>query len=242
MKRTIRNIFSLLLLAIVLNGCSKNKAGIKAEYKQMVKKTQFFSIEYDECSTDFVDNVTSVLEENLQRIMNFFELKTISSEVTIRIYSDFDEWKSFYESASGQQYQDYIVGCAANNIISVLAFDQYKKSNVHKNDSLEDFEKIIVHEFVHICHNQLDIKEYSFIIGEGLATYLANQRYNENIKIDFPKEVIFNYEKFFSITNDPYSFAQKIVRQITQKVSQQKLLEYAVDSSKLYDDWEELGL
>ena len=115
--------------------------------------------------------------------------------------------------------------------------------DVHKNDSLEDFQKIIIHEFVHICQNQLckDNSKMSFIMCEGLATYLAGQPYNPDIKIDYPKEKLFS-DELFSLSNDLYSMSQKIVRKLVEKVSREKLIEYTLDYTKLYDDWERLGM
>ena len=120
----------------------------------------------------------------------------------------------------------------------LLAFDEYKKTQQHKNDSLEDFQKIVIHEFVHICHNQLITNRYgySFIMGEGLATYLADQPYNHDIKIDYPKDTLFLSNEFYSLSNDLYSLSQKIVRQLVEKVPHEKLLEYALDYTKLYKD------
>ncbi|MCR4900360.1 MAG: hypothetical protein K5907_06050, partial [Treponema sp.] len=62
-----------------------------------------------------------------------------------------------------------------------------------------------------------------------------------DIKIDYPKEDIFNFEKLFTLTNDLYSFAQKIVRKIAEKVPREKLIEYSLNYTKLYNDWESLG-
>ena len=116
-------------------------------------------------------------------------------------------------------------------------------NQMHKNDSLESFQKVMIHEFVHICHTQLltGWDKYSFIMGEGLSTYLADQPYNHDIKIDYPKETLFSNE-FFSLSNDLYSISQKIVRKLVDKVTHEKLLEYALDCSKLYEDWDELGM
>ena len=78
-------------------------------------------------------------------------------------------------------------------------------------------------------------------MGEGLATYLAGQSYNHDIKIDYPKETLFSND-FFSISNDLYSVSQKIVRKLIEKVPHEKLIEYALDYTKLYKDWDELGM
>ena len=209
----------------------------------MLFKSELYSIEYDEKSKSLVQTVNEALNQNFKRILDFWEIQKLENYVEIRIFSDLEEWKKFYESFERGPYQDYIIGCADGSKIYVLAYDEYKKTNVHKNDTVEDFQKIIIHEFVHICQNQISTPEStpSFIMGEGLATYLADQPYNHDIKIDYPKEDIFNFEKLFTLTNDLYSFSQKIVRKIAEKVPHEKLIEYALNYTKLYNDWESLG-
>ncbi len=209
----------------------------------MIYESDVYSIEYDKKSEKLVQTINEALSKNFQRILDFWGIEKLNNHVNIQIYSELDDWIKFYENISGTQYQDYIVGCANGPSIYVLAYDEYKKTQVHKNDSIEDFQKIMIHEFVHICQNQLckDNSKMSFIMGEGLATYLAEQPYNTNIKIDYPKETLFSND-FFSVSNDLYSISQKIVRKLVEKVSRGKLIEYTLDYTKLYKDWDELGM
>ena len=209
----------------------------------MIYESDFYSIEYDAKSKKLVQSINDALSQNFQRVLEFWGIEKLNNHVNIKIFSELDEWIKFFEEQSGQKYQDYIVGCANGPYIYVLAYDEYKKTQVHKNDSLEDFQKIMIHEFVHICHNQLCTANtnYSFIMGEGLATYLAEQHYNSDIKIDYPKEKLFSND-LFSLSNDPYSMSQKIIRKLAEKVSHEKLIEYSLDYTKLYEDWDDLGI
>ena len=209
----------------------------------MIYKTDLYSIEYDQKSEKLVQTINEALSQNFQRVLDFWGIEKLASHVNIQIFSELDDWIKFFEKKSGAKYEDYVVGCADGPNISVLAHDEYKKTQMHKNDSLESFQKVMIHEFVHICHTQLltGWDKYSFIMGEGLATYLADQPYNHDIKIDYPKETLFSND-FFSLSNDLYSISQKIVRKLVDKVTHEKLLEYALDCSKLYEDWDELGM
>ena len=228
-----RRIFVLLLLSIMVISCKKGKT--------MIYENNIYSIEYDKKSEMLVQNVNEALMQNFQRVLDFWGIEKLENHVNVTIYSELDDWIKFYEEKSAAKYQDYVVGLADGPNIYVLAYDEYKKSLAHKNDSLEDFQKIIVHEFVHICHNQLltSRENYSFIMGEGLATYLAGQSYNHDAKIDYPKYTLFSND-IFSLSNDLYSIAQKIVCELVEKVPHEKLIEYALDSTKLYNDWDEL--
>ena len=230
-------VLALILFSFVLISCTKGK-------KEMIYKTDVYSIEYDKKSEKLVQTINEALSQNFQRVLDFWGIEKLENHVNVKIYSEMDDWIKFYEEKSGTNYQDYVVGCADGPYIYVLAFDEYKKTQMHKNDSLEDFQKVMVHEFVHICHNQLITNRYgySFIMGEGLATYLADQPYNHDIKIDYPKDTLFLSNDFYSLSNDLYSLSQKIVRQLVEKVPHEKLLEYALDYTKLYKDWDMLEL
>ena len=215
----------LIMFPFILISCKKGE-------KDMIYETEIYSIEYDAKSEKIVQSMNEALSQNFQRILDFWGIEKLDNHVNIKIYSEMDDWIKFYEEKSGSKYRDYVVGCADGPNIYVLAFDEYKKTQQHKNDSLEDFQKIVIHEFVHICHNQLitDPEKTSFIMGEGLATYLADQGYNHDIKIDYPKYSLFSND-LFSLTNDLYSLSQKIVRQLVEKVSHEKFLEYALDAT-----------
>ena len=227
---------ALIMFPFILISCKKGE-------KNMIYETDIYSIEYDAKSEKLVQSMNEALSQNFQRILDFWGIEKLANHVNIKIYSEMDDWIKFYEEKSGSKYQDYVVGCADGPNIYVLAFDEYKKTQQHKNDSLEDFQKIVIHEFVHICHNQLitDPEKTSFIMGEGLATYLADQGYNHDIKIDYPKYSLFSND-LFSLTNDLYSLSQKIVRQLVEKVPHEKIIEYALDATKLYEDWDELEI
>ena len=209
----------------------------------MIYESDFYSLEYDGKSKKLFQSINDALSQNFQRILDFWGIEKLDNHVKIQIFSDLDDWIKFYENLSGTKYQDYVIGCANGSNIYVLAYDEYKKTQMHKNDSLEDFQKVMIHEFVHICQNQLckDNSKMSFIMGEGLATYLADQPYHHDAKIDYPKETLFSND-FFSISNDLYSVSQKIVRKLVEKVPHDKLIEYALDYTKLYKDWDELGM
>ena len=208
----------------------------------MTYESDFFEIKYEAQNEELLHNITEPINENLLRIMNFFEIDKLDRIIQIKIYPTLENWKNFINSIG--EYQDYIVGCVVRGTIHVLAYDEYKKTNNHRNDTIEDFQKIIIHECVHFCHNQIFTGLYSepFFVFEGLATYLAGQNYNTQINVDYSKEILFDSSKFMQMTNDPYSASQKIMRKLIEKVSHEQLLEYARKPQSLYDDWEKIGM
>lgn len=210
--------------------------------KNCISETSFYSVFID--SNEKIDTEMEAflvkLPEELKRLMDYFGITSIDKKITINIHTDLDEFKNFYESLGHGSYKDYVVGCALNYEINLLDFKEYSKTQCHHNDTVEDFLKVIVHEMVHICHQNLqpDMEKVAWFMGEGLATYLANQRYSLDEKIDFPKEVYFGGSEAFKQIRSPYCFAQKFVRMLVDKFPREKVLKYACDAEKLKEDWE----
>lgn len=207
---------------------------------KQIYKNEFFTIFTDTENLNNQQKIFDALNDNLARIMSFFEVEKLSKAISVCIHSDLEEWKNFITNR-GTPYQDYVVGCAWEGKIDVLAFEEYQKTQMHKDDSFDDFLKVVIHEFVHICHQEIqpDFSKVTWFIGEGLATYLADQRYNEEEEIDFPKETLFDFRQFMNL-HSPYCAAQKLVRALVKKVTHKELLEYARDAEKLYMDWEKI--
>ena len=204
------------------------------------KDSQYFTIHYEDKDLSLVNDTEKALNENLSRLMKFFNLSALSGKITVDIYSTLEDWIAFIES-NGQTYQDYIVGLANNGIISVLAYDEYKKTQMHKDRPFEDFLQIIVHECVHICnYERIENPNNSVcFIMEGLATYLSNQAYNPNVKADYNCETMCNYQTFFAL-EDSYSVAQVLVRKMLEKMTAEEVIQYSGNLEKVWNDWKKI--
>ena len=204
------------------------------------KDSEYFTIHYEDKDQLLVKEAEGALNENLRRLMAFFNLSALSGKITVDIYSTLEEWIAFFES-KGQTYQDFIVGLADNGVISVLSYDQYKKTQMHKDRPFEDFLQIIVHECVHICnYERIENPNNSVcFIMEGLATYLSNQAYNPNIKSDYNRETMCNYQTFYAL-EDPYSVAQILVRKMLEKMTAEEVIQYSGNLEKFWNDWEKV--
>ena len=204
------------------------------------KDSEYFTIHYEDKDQLLVKEAEGALNENLRRLMAFFNLSALSGKITVDIYSTLEEWIAFIES-KGQTYQDFIVGLADNGVISVLSYDQYKKTQMHKDRPFEDFLQIIVHECVHICnYERIENPNNSVcFIMEGLATYLSNQAYNPNVKSDYNRETMCNYQTFYAL-EDPYSVAQILVRKMLEKMTAEEVIQYSGNLEKFWNDWEKI--
>jgi hypothetical protein len=74
---------------------------------------------------------------------------------------------------------------------------------------------------------------------EGLATYLSNQAYNPNIKSDYNRETMCNYQTFYAL-EDPYSVAQILVRKMLEKMTAEEVIQYSGNLEKIWNDWEKI--
>lgn len=202
-----------------------------------VLESESFKIFYDEKDEQLAKKSEGHLVENLGGLLDFFKVEKLAGAICVDFYSSLEEWKSYIESL-GQQYQDYIVGIAAEGKISVLSYDEYKKTQMHKNRPFEDFLQIIVHECVHICNfARVENPDQSVcFIMEGLATYLSGQDYNPNVRADYDCQTMCNYQTFFEL-EDPYSVAQVYVRRMLEKLSREEVIEYSGNLEKLWNDW-----
>ena len=108
----------------------------------MLFKSELYSIEYDEKSKSLVQTINEALNQNFKRILDFWEIQKLENYVEIRIFSDLEEWKTFYESFERGPYQDYIIGCADGSKIYVLAMMNTKKQMCTKMIPSKIFRKL----------------------------------------------------------------------------------------------------
>ena len=97
-----------------------------------------------------------------------------------------------------------------------------QESQVHKNFTLEDFKKSILHELTHICHHELTDGNnqpcYTWL-AEGLATNLSGQKYYSEIQCTY-EEMIYN---FYNVKNS-YSIAYQMVKYMLENYNKEFVL------------------
>ncbi len=125
------------------------------------------------CDNEYVLNI---LNENFENILDFFGID-LNIEVIVRVL-DYSTFKSEYENYFKKQISPYIVGFieAKKNTLVYLKYDEWDKTS-HRSEDLQQFNKVIVHELVHLIHSHYcngNNPEQS--IWEGVAYYLADQK------------------------------------------------------------------
>ena len=205
----------------------------------MVLEKNNFIIEYDE-NISYIPEIVDYLESKTNDIMSFFEIDKLSSKRKIVVYNDLELYKKHIEEYF--DYQDYMCADTNDGNINLLSKEEAHKTKEHKDMTIDDLKKTILHEFVHICQQEKEIEHIDYDIvwfWEALATNLGNPERFTKIEIKATNEEIndfnslqSNYLTAFTIGNymlDNYSHEQ-----ILEYIKYPKLL--LSDSSQILDD------
>ena len=126
-----------------------------------------------------VQNQINNCKNKIIEILDFFNVDNVNVEIKVLDYSSFKkEFKEYLE----HDINNYTVGFIEDdkNMIVVLAYNDYKYT-CHKNDTYDNYIKMIIHEFVHVIHSIACEHNYpNTELREGIAVYLSNQYDFEN--------------------------------------------------------------
>ena len=115
------------------------------------------------------------------------------------------------------------------NYILELSLEEQRKIQYHKNKTLEEFIKTIIHEFVHTCHSQhKNNTELDTWINEGIATYLSNQCENEKYTN--------KYEDIFSENVVPYQNYRKVFEYVFENYSKEDILKLLANDKNIKEE------
>lgn len=200
----------------------------------MEKITENFIIEYEKQDENYVDELVNYLENNTKRILDFFELKQLKTKKKIIIWDDIEKYKKHIETTSSIKYLDYMIADTNDGNINMLSIYECQKTNEHKNITLDRFQKNIVHEFVHACHNEINPNDNGVIwFFEALATNLGNP-YRYLHEIDCTKEELM-YE-FNNGLKNAYPIAYTLGKYMLEHYPHEKILDYVKNPHKLIQD------
>ncbi len=124
------------------------------------------------CNNDYV---FKILNNNVKKILDFFKLKS-KQDITVKVLNIKDFQKEF------EEYLNYPMN---NNVTGFIEDDRktivyldYKdwKYTSHKNEKIEEYNKVIIHELVHIIHSiSCNCNYPNDDLFEGVAYFLAGQ-------------------------------------------------------------------
>ena len=166
----------------------------------MIYDSLEFEIHYTNKDSDYIKDVINGLEDKYREIMNFFGIRHFKKKLIINIWDSCDKYREYYNKKMkpyNKEVGDWEVGRSIYNKdefrIDVIGVEEARKCKGHDNYSLDNFIKVIIHEFVHSCHFQYrgnnDVITW---IAEALATNLSNQYDNLPIYLDVSFDDIMN--------------------------------------------------
>lgn len=146
----------------------------------MKRKFGVFEIEYTTDDFAYIDKLVEELEDKYLNIMEFFNLQRLEHTVNIKIWNNLEEYRNYFSKKINRKIPNWEVARATINKnesrIDLLSLKERVKCEGHQEDNLDNLLKVIIHEFVHICHITYNNYRCSMVwFGEGLATNLSNQ-------------------------------------------------------------------
>ena len=200
----------------------------------MKKILNNFTIE-SATTISYFDDIVNFVLKNEKDILDFFKLEKLPQKFNI-IIMNYDDFKDVQIKAYGKVI-DYVRGITngSTNTIMILTIEDQLKYTTHKNATLDDTLKMILHEVVHACNSVVSKFYYQTAwLQEGLATNLANQNYSlmDLSECDFEllKNDFMNYGKY------NYAFAYTIVNFILNNYDKEIVYKLITDTNYLKDN------
>ena len=167
----------------------------------MKKRFCIFEIEYTESDSEYIDFLISEIQDKYLGIMDFFDISKLNHIVTIKIWNNLEKYRDYF-SKMNKSIPNWEVARATINKnearIDLMCLKERMKCEGHQNDKLDNLLKVIVHEFVHICHMTFNDYNATMIwFGEGLATNLSNQFKRMEINCSL-EDIIYGNAKYIN--------------------------------------------
>ena len=172
----------------------------------------------------FKEEQLDYIKKQFISIMNFFNIKKLNKPTIIKIFDNIEKFRSeALKLSKFDSLPHWAIGMSVNmkeydvNYILELSFEEQKKIDYHKDKTLEEFIKTIIHKFVHTCHSQYKNNvELDAWINEGIATYLSNQCEN----LEYSRE----FEEIFSEDVVPYQNYRNVFNYVFENYSKEDIL------------------
>lgn len=198
--------------------------------------TDYLEITYEEKCGELVKQVSDILLANTDRILRFFKLSRLSKSTQVIIHCDVAKYIAHLEQC-GQSYQEWMIADTFDGRINLLSLEECRKTVSHKNMSTEDYSGLILHEFVHICQQEVNPNAYGCIwFWEALATNLSGQAMKEAEVTCSRDELMFHYMEL----PDAYGISYRLGKYMLEHFSHEQIYEYIVNPDRLWKDTESI--
>lgn len=202
----------------------------------MIFTTEYFEIRYSRDCEGLVEEISGTLLENMEKIMGFFRLERLDKKISVIIYSETEVYISHLANC-GQTYYEWMIADTFDGRIHVLSLEACRRSPSHAHMDREEYARLIVHEFVHICQQQVEPNCYGCIwFWEALATNLAGQAMGP-VEIGCSKEeLMFHYQEL----PNAYAISYGLGKYMLEHMPHEQIYNYIRRPADLWEDTEEI--
>ena len=184
----------------------------------MRKTTDNVIFNYDVDDSFLIDELSTFINDNKNRICNFFNIDIDNYKPIINIISKKEELDNIYRKDNSLNITDdvpkWLIGLKSSNMeIYYLSINDYNNTThaFKKEDyaiHFDMYKKTLLHEYIHYINHMFCKKnncQYSIkCLSEGIAQYLSNQNNNTKFDFNYNLEDIINsnncYEGWYLVT------------------------------------------
>lgn len=145
----------------------------------MIFKTSEYEIIYNSCDNAYIDQLIDYFDDKKYKILRLFEIEKLNKKLIIKLYDTIDKYAEYRNYHLSETSVGNMVEDDNNYYIHMLSYQALIKRKGHENKDLVGLYKLLVHEFVHVCHSDIgDLYNSPIWVREGIAVLLARQ-YNK---------------------------------------------------------------
>jgi len=168
---------------------------------------------YSEDCSDSMNEIVSYFKENYKRVLNFFDKENVNIPLIIKFWNDSKCFREEMSKLSGiEDIPEWSIGMANSkrdnkiNRIDCLDLERILGIPYHKDKTIDDMKKLVVHEFTHICCDEYSNYNDNMPtwVSEGVAVYLAGQHENAELNVsldDIKNDKMVPYQNYRYIFN-----------------------------------------
>ncbi|MFN8674533.1 MAG: basic secretory protein-like protein [Candidatus Sericytochromatia bacterium] len=229
----MKKVFKILIQSVFILSISnptfsyentENKNDDKIIWEKYNKNILLFN--YTDENKDKINEIEKYFL-NYHIIEDFFHHK-FRKNINVYIFPNRKLLDTYWKTKS----QCWMVASGSENELDLLSPSIWEKESCEHKNNKEEIEKIILHEMVHVYHDQYTeptnfegMDELGWLI-EGLATYVANQIDEKRIKnikkAILNNEIPKNLEDLWQ-GNNKYGFSGYMVKFIDENFGREKL-------------------
>lgn len=142
----------------------------------MMHETNEYIIYYNDCDKNYINEFIFYFEKEKNRLFKFFDIEKLDKKLVIKLYDELDKYalyrnnKLFETSVGNMDVDDNYY------YIHMLSYKEFVKRKGQEHKNIDGFFKLLIHEFVHVCHeNRGSLHKVLIWISEGAAIFLSNQ-------------------------------------------------------------------